>query len=364
MWRLFKHNERRDSSIKQGITSRPLLHFTLMLEPMVASCVCSSNLIYASTLQGNIYAIDHTKTRISWVHRCHMPIVSTPAVSDNMITIATFNSWFYDVDGNNSKDSNSIFALDPCTGNMLWEFKVCGDVFSSPCIVDGIVVLGSLDNCIYAIDKNGSLLWQYSTDGEVWCSPAYDSIEKSMIIGSDDNNLYSIELTTGNLVWRQRLNGKVRSSTACITDEHIFIGTYSGYIYCLRRSDGSIVWYKAIDAPILSSPAYSYTNKMVYFGSSDNNVYAIHQNGSIAWRFKTYDKVWSSSSIVEDSNTLFICSLDSRIYSIDMLKGTLNWLFPTMGPIDASPCLAYSKMFIGSRDGILYVFSNAPDYIQ
>jgi outer membrane protein assembly factor BamB len=365
MWRLFKHNERRDSSIKQGITSRPSLHFTLMLEPMVASCVCSNNLIYASTLQGNIYAIDHTKARISWVHGCSLPIVSTPAVSDNMIVIATFCSWFNNADYSKGKDNNLVFALDPCKGSMLWEFKVNGDVFSSPCIVDcSVIVLGSLDYCIYAIDSKGSLLWKYRTDNEVWCSPAYDSIDKSIIIGSDDNNLYSIELATGNIIWKQRLNGKVRSSTPCITDEHIFIGTYSGYIYCLRRSDGSIVWYKALDAPILSSPAYSYANSMIYFGCSDNNVYGMHCNGSIAWRFKTQDKVWSSPSIVEDNNTLFICSLDSRIYSIDILKGTLNWLFPTMDAIDASPCLAYSKMFIGSRDGVLYVFSNSPDYIR
>ncbi len=357
MWRLFKHNEKRDGSIKQGITAIPSLHFTFMLEPMVASCVCLDNLVYASTLQGNMYAIDHKNARIVWVYKCSKPIVSTPAVDKDIIALATFDSWLYD-----SKD-NYVFGLEPSTGKVLWEFNVNGDVFSSPCIVDDAIVLGSLDHNIYAFDSKGSLLWRYCTEGEVWCSPAYDSINKCIIIGSDDNNLYSLELKRGSLVWRQRLHGKVRSSTACVTDEHIFIGTYSGYIYCLRRGDGSIIWYKSIGAPILSSPAYSYINDRVYFGCSDDHVYAINEK-DIAWRFRTNDKVWSSPSLVEDSNALFISSLDSKIYSLNMLNGMLNWSFPTMGPIDASPCLAYSKMFIGSRDGVLYAFSNAPDYIQ
>jgi len=355
MWRLFKYDESRRSSVRHSIPSIPSLYFTLMLEPMVASCVCSDGL-YASTTAGNVYAVYYKDARISWVSRVGRPIVSTPALHDSMLIAATFSSW---MDG--IKDGDTVVAIDAYNGSMLWEYKGIGEVFSSPCVVNSIIVLGSLDNYVYAIDTRGSLLWMYRTEGEVWCSPAYDKKNSLIIIGSDDHHVYALDLD-GRLVWRQGLKGKVRSSTPCISDEGIFIGTYAGYIYRLRREDGSILCSKYIGEPILSSPAYS--DGMVFFGCSDKHVYAINSECSILWRVHTGDKVWSTPAVVEDTHTLFIASLDSRIYSIDTLTGRINWIFPTMDAVDASPSLTYDKMFIGSRDGILYAFTDTPEYIR
>ncbi|MEM3175984.1 MAG: PQQ-binding-like beta-propeller repeat protein, partial [Candidatus Nitrosocaldus sp.] len=115
--------------------------------------------------------------------------------------------------------------------------------------------------------------------------------------------------------------------------------------------------------PILSSPAYS--NSRVFFGSSDTYVYALDaRDGSILWRVKTGDRVWSTPAIAEGNGTLVACSLDSKIYAIDAYTGMLLWVFPTMDAIDASPCICHGRVFIGSRDGVLYAFGYAPDYIK
>jgi outer membrane protein assembly factor BamB len=53
---------------------------------------------------------------------------------------------------------------------------------------------------------------------------------------------------------------------------------------------------------------------------------------------------------------VFVGSLDSHIYCLELSSSQLLWKFPTMDMIDSSPCIASGMLFVGSRDGYLYVF--------
>jgi eukaryotic-like serine/threonine-protein kinase len=86
-----------------------------------------------------------------------------------------------------------------------------GDVFSSPCLVDGnMIVVGSISNAIFSLQGNiGDILWKFETSGQVWSSPSYNG--SKIFIGSDDGYLYCLD-KDGKLLWKTKLNGKVRSS--------------------------------------------------------------------------------------------------------------------------------------------------------
>jgi outer membrane protein assembly factor BamB len=161
----------------------------------------------------------------------------------------------------------------------------------------------------------------------------------------------------GKLRWKTKLNGKVRSSSPCLSDEKelIFIGTHNGGIYCLSQSDGSIRWDKQMTKPVLSSAAV--LKDAVFFASSDRKMYSFDcTSGSKIWEFETADRIWSSPAVTEYSNVLFFGSLDSHIYGLDISTGIQTWKFPTMNMIDSSPCIASNMLFIGGRDGLLYAF--------
>ncbi|MGC2575340.1 MAG: PQQ-binding-like beta-propeller repeat protein [Candidatus Nitrosopolaris sp.] len=124
--------------------------------------------------------------------------------------------------------------MDSNYGTQIWNYEIPGGVFSSPCLVgdDGMtVVVGSMDKFIYAIEiKSGNILWTFETGGEVWSSPSYNGNE--IFIGSDDGFLYCLDID-GKLIWKTKLNGKIRSSSPCLSfdDESshsLFLGTYNG----------------------------------------------------------------------------------------------------------------------------------------
>jgi outer membrane protein assembly factor BamB len=254
-------------------------------------------------------------------------------------------------------------------GSRFGGYEIPGDVFSSPCLVDdAIIVVGSMNNGIYALEGyNGNVRWKFETGGEVWSSPSYNGNE--IFIGSDDGFLYCLDID-GKLQWKTKLNGKIRSSSPCLSFDEgqspsVFIGTYNGGMFCLNQSTGMIRWSKQIPEPVMASPAT--IKDKVFFAASDKRIYCFQvKDGSRIWDFETGDKIWSSPSLSEYAGVMFFGSLDSHIYGIDINTGRQTWKFPTMSIVDSSAAIASNMMLIGSRDGLLYVFGSetTPSYIR
>ena len=71
---------------------------------------------------------------------------------------------------------------------LVWKFQTGGAVNSSPAVSGGIVYFGSEDGNLYAVDiKTGQEKWKFQTEGMVFSSPA---VSGGMVyLGSDDGNL-------------------------------------------------------------------------------------------------------------------------------------------------------------------------------
>jgi outer membrane protein assembly factor BamB len=128
-------------------------------------------------------------------------------------------------------------------------------------------------------------------------------------------------------------------------------------MFCLNQSTGKIRWSKQNTKPVMASPAT--IKDKVFFATSNNNVYCFQvKDGSVVWNFETGDKIWSSPAISEFDAVMFFGSLDSYIYGLDINSGKQTWKFPTMNMVDSSAAIANSMMFIGSHDGLFYIFGS------
>jgi outer membrane protein assembly factor BamB len=48
---------------------------------------------------------------------------------------------------------NFVLGMNTEDGKQIWGYEIPGDVFSSPCLVDdAIIVVGSMNNDIYALE--------------------------------------------------------------------------------------------------------------------------------------------------------------------------------------------------------------------
>jgi outer membrane protein assembly factor BamB len=108
---------------------------------------------------------------------------------------------------------------------------------------------------------------------------------------------------------------------------------------------------------VFTAPAIA--GGMVYFGSYDNNLYAVAAaDGSEAWRFSTGDIIISSPAVLGER--VYFGSHDGNVYALDSGTGQEVWRFETDGAVSASPAVVGGKVIVGSEDGFLYAL-NAVD---
>ena len=72
-------------------------------------------------------------------------------------------------------------------------------------------------------------IWKYKINGDVWSSPAI--IDDKVYIGSFNHNVYCLDVINGSYIWNYNTKDLVRSSPA-VADGKIYFGTYSpGWTY-------------------------------------------------------------------------------------------------------------------------------------
>lgn len=359
-WKMFRGNMMRTGISASRLSKQPHLLWITELGPIVSSPVVNGGIAYILTITGRIFAVNAYKRQVNWHVNIGCPMVSSPLLYNDRLISSTFDTWIKET---RFLGKNFVFALDAKTGGQIWSVELEADIFSSPCLIEEVIVVGTMNNILLAIDIDGNLKWEFITEGAIWSSPASNGNE--IFVGSDDGFLYCLNLD-GKLLWKTKLKGKVRSSP-CLSeyDLTLFVGTQEGSLYCINQNNGSIRWEKQITKPISCSAALS--KDRVYLGASDNKIYCFSCDSGIkVWEFETFNKIWSSPSISENDEALFFGSLDSHIYGLDVKTGNQNWKFPTMNMIDSSPSISNNMLFVGGRDGLLYIFGpkRLPSYIK
>jgi outer membrane protein assembly factor BamB len=132
-------------------------------------------------------------------------------------------------------DSGSVIALDWKTKKQLWSYSVPGreqQIHSSPAISGNIVVIGSRDKHLHAIDRTtGKGLWTFGTRAKIDSSPVI--VGDRVFFGSADKFLYGVSLKDGKEVWKKSVGQSVAGSAA-VAGNRLVIGTEtsSGRILC------------------------------------------------------------------------------------------------------------------------------------
>ena len=110
-------------------------------------------------------------------------------------------------------------------------------------------------------------------------------------------------------------------------------------------------WAFTTGADIRSSAAIG--NGIIYVGSFDAQLYAVHLDGTLAWSFRAGDRI-VSSPLVDARGAVLFGSQDDRLYCLEP-DGHLRWSVELGGDIDSSPTLAADgTIFVGSDDHKLY----------
>lgn len=260
----------------------------------------------------------------------------------------------------------------PDTNEIKWKFNLTRDddsdwVVSSPMIVDGFIYIGSDDGNLYKIDiEDGTIIWNYTANSDTiasfWSSPCVD--EENDMVFVNAGGLHAVDMETGEQEWYFETSLREFSSPV-VYDGVVFFGTYDQYVYALDEFTGDVIWYyeageyeagqKVEGSGGAVSTTLAITETMVfgaeqttYSGEgyySDYNIFALPREDP------------NSNGVIEHSEIIWKYEIGEHVPLIDFgvpIEGGEAFSSPTVNE-------ELGQVYIGSRDMYFYCLALEPD---
>ncbi len=264
-------------------------------KPVWSSAAIVGDRVFIGSNDGNLYALDRETGAVRWKRPTGFELVTTPAVSDGIVVVA----------------SGDVRAFDAATGNPRWTFPSKEQIVSSPAISDGTVIFGSNDHHVYAIGlADGKQRWSTRTGAEVRSSPVI--VGTTAYVGGFDDYLYAFDVTTGANRWGVDLKSPIQSSPSASATE-VIVGTRGGAVRAVSTGDGSDLWEAMTGDGIDSSPAS--TDDWSAVGSNDGKLHVYEPgSGTPSGTFETGGPIISSPAAIDGG--FVVGSYDGRVYRV------------------------------------------------
>lgn len=258
-----------------------------------------------------------------------------------------------------------------------WQLRLPGLVVSSPVLAGDTLLLASENGNLYALNHHTKAIqWIFPTGGALSATPAVHGNTVYQL--SLDGSFYAIDLITGLELWRFNTLGEQRFagwnylgiqadhpvtdpwdfflSSALVHDGVVYFGSSDQHLYALDADTGKMRWAFKTGGMVHSSPALA--GELVLVGSWDGALYALDRHsGEAQWRFQTNTeqklKVWFGiqSSPVVDGDRVYIGSRDGYLYALDLQTGAKQWRYDAERSwIVGTPSFDHHSLYVGTSD--------------
>lgn len=163
---------------------------------------------------------------VRWRTEFSAAIKAAPLIIDDKLVVA-------DTGG-------TVTALNRKDGSRLWTFATGGEILGTPAWSGKLLVFGSGDGKVYALDQHGKAVWTFSAGLPVYGPPLIDN--DTVYVGDNGGRLHALDLNTGNPSWTFSRADYSIESKPCAWGDLIVFGAWDGYLYAVERGNGKLVW--------------------------------------------------------------------------------------------------------------------------
>ena len=337
--------------------------------------VAAEGMVYVGTVQGQVLALkdNGNSVKLEWTFPAGEEsiggVYNTPAVGPDLVYVAALNG--------------TLYALNKGTGSVGWSVVV-GDASDPLPLVGGptlspdntTVLVGSEDTNLYAYEaKTGLLRRGYPFTGaedKIWSTPVVK--DGLVYFGSHDGNLYAVDLRTGKEKWRGKTGGAV-VTRPLLFKKLVVIGSFDKKLYAFQARDGIPAWGgQSIPGLQMFDGAGSWfwagavaNNSFIFAPAMDGKVYALDGSGILRWQQQMDSPIVSTPVLVPMG--LVVATKNGEVKRLNVDNGIISGLprLPSevKAPLSSPPPLdpanpvrsredQSDSVFIGTQDGIVY----------
>ena len=273
----------------------------------LSSPVIANGKVYFGCGAGIFYALDCNTGNKTWEFKTNGVIHSSPAYANNTVYFGSWDSYLY--------------ALNSENGLLRWKFKTGMDTVyynqvgfqSSPVVYKGMVYSGCRDAHVWALEaETGDLKWKYfNSFSWVIATPAIHN-DTLYFETSDSHKLIALYAINGKLLYTSDCKTYGFSSPA-VADGKIYLGNHGGSLMAFETTAGKTLWE-------FQTPAAKANKDSIIAPNGEFNYARIFTENSYAANLKAVDLIYSAGSVLSSpavwNGMVFFGSTDSCVYAL------------------------------------------------
>ena len=296
--------------------------------PIDSSPAVADNMVFFGARSKRVIALNALTGELIWEFVTDgNPTSGSPLVKDGVVYIGS--------------GIGKLYALDALTGNLMWEYVTRDWVTNTPALTDNLLVLASMDGRVTIHDTNtGKRRFSFRGLGPlIFGSPtinsdsAYVTYRNGYVVSV---NIHEEEVLFYSRYYRARLQlwlwgiwshpglpkgvnwirpmGSTIHSTAAADNEKLYVPTESGLLHALNNQTGERVWIYDARPLQLSSPTI--IENTVLITDDKGHLHSVNkETGEQQWRMKLAQNV-TSTPVVADG-VLYLASKDGNLYAFE-----------------------------------------------
>ena len=210
------------------------------------------------------------------------------------------------------------YASDRLTTD--WVFDSGADIWSVPVLNGSRIIFSSLDGNLYAVNaSDGEEVWRYdSGDSGLVSTPSI--VGNTVYVGGFDSKLHAVDLATGEGKWTFNASYWVWSAPIADSNRIIF-GDFNGRLYAVDAANGDEIWQESLEkGAIVGSPAIS--NGVIVVATQDGWIMGLDSSSrEIRWQTELNTSFTADLTVAQDKS-IFIAprgcvtpeGLEQKIY--------------------------------------------------
>ncbi len=255
--------------------------------------------------------------------------------------------------GSARHDAGADETLNP-DPRPLWRADIGRAVRGSPALGETILAVGTVDRNVVLVDRtSGDILWRRRLDGTIRAGPLLD--EDRLYVATEaqpEGRVYAIRLRDGRQLWRTRV-GSVAAPLA-YDGEALYAGTEGGAVVRIdpEGDGGRVVWRRVLTGAIRAGPVAT-PQGLAVITTADSLYLLDRATGQVRARRATPGAVLATPAT--DGRRVYFGTTDGRLLAVNLPDLTVQWEHATGDAVYGAPALAHDTLYALTRDGHLWL---------
>jgi outer membrane protein assembly factor BamB len=275
--------------------------------------------------------------------------VFTPAVAGNRVVAAA-------ADG-------TVTELDAATGRELWRVRLPTRLSGGVAADGRLVVVGSAEGEVFALDEGGRTLWRARVSSEVLAPPVMAG--DLVIVRSADSRIFAFDARDGRRRWLYQRAAPplaVRSPAgAVVRGGFVFAGFSGGKLVALALNNGGLRWEGAVSLPKGTTELERVTDVIGVPWIGEREACAVAFQGRVAcFDLGNGNQIWgrdmsSSAGLAVDVRYVFVAEERGAVSALDRTSGRSMWRQDKLANRQLSAPLPLGpEIVVGDLEGYLH----------